>query len=252
MNIEIMTAGFNQPELLHTMLESARKTTSHELRFRVFLHSLHEGVVRVCEEQAKRSDVIYHPYGTNRGLARSWNDGFLDGYAGGADVVMAVNDDIQFSLGDIDKIAEAAVAHRECFVIFCEEARGLHPVHWSCFVLNPIALERVGCFDENFFPATHEDEDYTLRARGLPATTARGTMVHHVGAASRNSLEIKAAQDEAERQNRAYFVRKWRVVWGGSEGDWFKTPFNDPQFDFRIDSAVRHAPYPGYNRPEVQ
>ncbi|MFX6027917.1 hypothetical protein ABTE84_21450, partial [Acinetobacter baumannii] len=54
---------------------------------------------------------------------------------------------------------------------------------YACFAINPIALETLGCFDENFFPAYCEDQDYARRAAlaGLSEENCADTQIVHMG-----------------------------------------------------------------------
>jgi hypothetical protein len=253
MRVDIVVVAVNQPELLGLLFKTA-ESESFNLRFRVFLHSRSRAVRDVCHEA--QHDIRLYNYGTNRGVARSWNEGILDSYHENAAVVLVPNDDIWFSPGDIDKIAFSALNRRENYVIFCAGLnlrRGVRvPSHnWSCFALNPVALEKLGCFDENFFPVGGEDYDYVVRARrlGLEPYRVEDTSVFHAVVATRHSDELRAELERAMELNKAYFQRKWAVRWGGERTrKFFETPFDDPRFDMYIDPKVRHAPYSGYNR----
>ena len=156
MNIALVTTAYNLPMSTQRLIDSAR-LTKYDLEIHLFLHSRHDGTVQMCELLAKSSDVVYYPYGTNRGLSKSWNEGILNGYGNGADIVVVVNDDLYFSDGDLDKIAEKAIAYREGYIISCAGQNDAHGKRipsqgYSCFAFNPIALETLGMFDENIFP----------------------------------------------------------------------------------------------------
>jgi GT2 family glycosyltransferase len=256
MRVDIVVVATNQPELLQHLFETARAPWS-QLRFRVHVHSRDEDVLRVCRSQMNSLNMNLYSHGSNRGLARSWNDGILSSFAAGADVVLVLNDDVWFSIGDIDKIARAAVERREHYVLFCEGLnvhRGTRVAHhFSCFAINPIALKRLGCFDENFFPVGLEDVDYVLRARnlGMEPYTVTTTDVFHAVAATRRGSELRARLEAAQRESHEYFRRKWGAEWGGNRR-LREHPFNNPQFGMRIAPEVRHLPYPGHNRKELE
>lgn len=255
--VAIVVVALIQPETLDRLFTTARRTT-HDLEFHLFLHSDHESTKAVCEAQQKHGDVVYYPDGTNRGLARGWNDGILAGYERGADVVVVANDDIWFSEGDLDKIVGAAMARRGCYVLMCSgydhrQKRQLKSLHWAIFALNLISLEwGAGCFDENFFPAGFEDCDYVARSNyfGLPSFNVETVSVQHGGGATRLSSSMRAEWQESMIPQRQYWLKKWGAYWGdvANQDKRFRHPFNNTEFGFHISPEDRHAPYPGYNR----
>src|SRR5205085_1350846 len=71
--------------------------------------------------------------------------------------------------GDLDGVAAKAMRCRERYIVSCagphQRLGRFLPSHgYSFFAVNPIAIETIGCFDENFFPAYCEDQDYARRA----------------------------------------------------------------------------------------
>jgi GT2 family glycosyltransferase len=257
--IAIVTIAYAVPEALPSFLRSAR-STRHDIQFHLFLHSQVPEVMATCETASREYPITYYPYGVNRGLSTSWNEGILNGYGAGADLVIVSNDDIMFGEGDVDAFAEDAARHPEQYVVWCSgfNVRENVPMEshgFSCFAINPIALERLGCFDENIRPIYFEDIDYMRRAQmlGVPEGLCRETRVRHAGSATtRVSDEIREQLSASWQGNEAYFRRKW-----GLEGDFarwreesrFAHPFNNPAFDCYIAPERRHAPYgSGYDR----
>jgi GT2 family glycosyltransferase len=255
MHIGLVTIAYNATETLAQLLRSAR-TTRHELRIHLFLHSQHGPTVLLCEDAARSRDVQYYAYGVNRGVSASWNEGILDAYRAGADVVVIANDDVYFSDGDLARLAEKAVRCRERYIVTCA---GYHlrlkralPSHgYAVFAINPVALDAVGCFDENIFPAYCEDQDYARRARlsGLAEENCGETLVHHAGSGAIFADRVLLHQNGiTHRQNLEYYWRKW----GGDSGrERFERPFANAAFGQHIAPHHRHAPYgPGYDRTD--
>jgi GT2 family glycosyltransferase len=247
LNVGLVTIAFNSGDAAGRMLERAR-SSAHSVRLHLFLHSSHGHTQAECERLAGSDDVVYYPYGLNRGVSTSWNEGILAAYAEGADVVIVVNDDIEFSEGDIDRLARTARDHAECYIVSCAGYHGRLqarlPSHgYSCFAINPVALEALGCFDENFFPAYCEDQDYAYRARlaGLHEENCPGTAVlHHGSSTIYADAELYRQNALTQRRNIAYYGRKW----GGPAGaETFTRPFDRPEFGPRIAPDRRHAPY---------
>lgn len=252
MKVGIVTIAYNTGELLEKLFKSAM-LTEQDVSFYLFLHSEHRETVEYCDKNWQEYAARYYPHCTNRGVALSWNDGSLAAFDDGNDVVIICNDDIEFSPGDIDKIAKKAMACRKNYLISCA---GFHVVNdewrtthgYSCFALNPIAIERVGCFDENFFPAYLEDIDHHRRATmlGLVEENCSDTAVTHIGSrtiASDYLLSIKNMH--TQQRNMRYMEQKWDVI---SHIGGYMCPFNNVKFDLKIRIEDRHAPYPGYNR----
>ncbi len=255
MHIGLVTIAYNATETLAGLLRSAR-TTRHDVRIHLFLHSRYGPTVTVCEEAARSRDVRYYPYGVNRGVSASWNDGALDAYGAGADAVVIANDDVYFSDGDLDRVAEKAVRCRERYIVTCAgyhlRLKRVLPSHgFAVFAINPVALEAIGCFDENIFPAYCEDQDYARRAHlvGLTEENCAETSVYHAGSGAIFSDFVLLQQNgTTHTQNLEYYRRKWGGD-GGSER--FERPFANAGFDQYIAPHRRHAPYgPGYDRTD--
>lgn len=251
MKIGIIVYAFMLAEPLDKLLHVLLRYSSAQIY--LFRHSQYAPVVHICEEYCCINNRIhYFPYGENRGLALSVNDGLIQGYGDGCDVMLTCNDDVLPAPGDIEKIARAACANRDQYKV---EGMGIEmrtgqrgPLDWALAAINPIALETIGYFDENFFPAYYDDTDYALRARraGLQSLVVPDTQLQHAGSGSLERVDQNTHDDQFER-NQAYYIRKW----GGEKGhELFEFPFNNRAFGLRIAEHNRHTPYPGYDRVE--
>jgi GT2 family glycosyltransferase len=219
----------------------------------LFRHSTVPAVVDACERVAESPDVEYFPYGVNRGLAKSWNEGMVRAFDW-ADVVLFANDDIRFGDGDVDRLVASTAAHPEHYIVTCagvELARRERApsLGYACFAMNRVAFDELGCLDQNLFPIYCEDEDYSRRARlaGLREENCPGTDVRHFGSAAIRVHPALMAQNQVTHAaNFAYYHRKW----GGPAGrERFAHPFDDPALGPRIAPEHRHAPYgPGRDR----
>jgi GT2 family glycosyltransferase len=216
----------------------------------LFLHSQIPEVRAVCERMAAYQGVHYYDYGENRGLARSWNDGLYDGYNQGMDVMLIANDDALPQHDDATRIGRVAVRNRDLYMV---SGRGVDlremksgDMLFALAAVNPIALGKIGYFDENLFPIYYEDCDYYRRAQlaGLERHCLSTTYIQHAGS---KSLDLIAApvHEDRYRRNQAYYFRKW----GGEKGhEVFATPFNQSALGLKIEADQRHHPYPGYDR----
>jgi GT2 family glycosyltransferase len=105
-------------------------------------------------------------------------------------------------------------------------AESEHP-DFSAFMISKETYETIGQFDDGFFPAYFEDNDYHYRINlaGMKAITYPMAIYYHYG--SRTQTEAKQGVPVVSNTlfeiNRERYVRKW----GGLPGqEKFKTPFN--------------------------
>jgi GT2 family glycosyltransferase len=253
--VDLVTLAYNSGPAVWQLIDSARSVHGHRIGVRLFLHSNHAPTVASCEQIAHASDVTYYAYRYNRGVSRSWNDGILEAYADGADVVIVANDDIRFSDGDLDRVVEKAAQCTDRYIVTCAGPHGRYgrvlPSHgYACFAINRIALARIGCFDENFFPAYCEDQDYARRAglAGLAEENCSDTAVYHDGSSTIKHDPLLARQNaRSQMLNMLYYSRKW----GGEPGtERYERPFGDRSFGIRIGPDQRHAPYGAHDRTD--
>lgn len=126
------------------------------------------------------------------------------------------NADVVFGPGDLARLASVMSGPRWV---------GIND--WRAFGLTFEAVERVGLWDENFWPAYLEDCDYEYRCTlaGVEwgfiegSTTHEGSVTIKEGRyAQRNSVSYPS--------NVAYYARKW----GGGHrgGETYQAPFNEP------------------------
>lgn len=255
MKIALVTIAYSSTACIDSVAD-AFVSSSHELTCELFLHSAQAGLADACGRFAQLPGVALHPHAINRGVSKSWNEGIFAAQARGADVIVVVNDDIAFASGDLEKIAAKASAHRDRYIISCAGThlgfqRRLPSMGYSCFAINPCALERLGAFDENIFPAYCEDQDYAYRAKlaGMEEENCGDTQLTHAGSASLRSDPALFRQNLlTQSKNILYYVRKW----GGPAGrESFRVPFNNPRFTLHIPVQQCAAPYgPAYDRSD--
>ncbi len=254
MNVAIVVVAYNLPN--STRWFETGQSRRHDVRFHVFLHSKRALATVACERLADSTDVVLYPYGENRGVARSVNEGILDAYSDNADVVIFANEDVEFSMGDVDRLAEAAAAQPERYVVSCTGVhRGLNrrlpSLGYACIAINPVAIDVLGCLDENFFPLYCEDDDYCYRAElaGLSEGNCPETSVLHLGSACINTdLALREQNYLTHGRNLEYYRRKWG---GAGHDEQFTRPFDDARFDWKIAPDARHAPYgPEFDRSD--
>jgi GT2 family glycosyltransferase len=165
--------------------------------------------------------------GHNLGVSASWNAIIKSTPL--APYWLILNSDIELGANDLAKI--------KAFVEPRLDTHGLLLCHgFSAFVITPLALERVGFFDENIYPAYLEDCDYHYRAKlagikdeSIPdLDLIHGEMVDGKMEGSRaiNSNPIYSRENGRTHQGNFEY---YRAKWGGINGEEIYThPFNDP------------------------
>lgn len=256
MNITMVNVAYGLPQANFRLMTSFYGPSKHQLSAKLFLHSNSPEVMTMAKEAQGKWGVQVLYYCFNRGLSRSWNEGILAAFEEGADLVYVVNDDIEFSPGDVDKLADhCSTLDNDCAVVgtwgrdLRSNQEGGHG--YSCFAILPQAIERVGCFDQNIFPIYFEDVDYSYRVAraGMHESFCPGTMVLHAGSAAiRTDPRLSEQNNLTFACNKEYYLRKWG---GEPHQERFVYPFNNPAFSFYISPDKRHEPYgPGYDRTD--
>lgn len=250
MKIGFVTIAYNGAQYTQRLLDSAI-SERHELDRHLFLHSERfADVVEVCDTFATQNpDVHYYRYGVNRGLCKSWNDGILNAFERGCDTVIVANHDIKFGRGDVDGLAECALKNAHAYAV---TMGGWHhrfqriedTFAFSVFAINKVAIDVLGCFDENFFPIYFEDSDYHRRAHlaGLTLAHYQSVASEHGGSESIHSDTLLMQQHNVTFPLcHQYYLAKW----GGEPptDERFIYPWGNAEIPLRIDPADRHAPY---------
>jgi len=109
MNIHLCIFGYGLPDDLLASFDSANQD---DTTFHLFLHSRNTAVIEICELIAKYPNVVYYPYGENRGCARSINEAVIAAQNDNADAFLIWADDLAARPGDIRKIADTCADRR--------------------------------------------------------------------------------------------------------------------------------------------
>jgi GT2 family glycosyltransferase len=274
--IGVVVISYNaDPEPLFASILSSK----HDVRSYVFLHGQDAGLKAKLEAITAAVDSRYFPYGTNRGVSRSWNEGLRASFDDGNEATLLVNDDIFFYGGGFDAFADfilseaRRVPHFGTISAFGLDTGTAGPLgagkfhqrpHWqgaACMAVGPGAIEAVGYFDQNFWPAYFEDADYfrRLELSGIPTLwDERILLEHNRSQTVRADFLLKRLHDERTRRNERYYLRKWGGLrgWGGPDApsglELFKRPFDDPNIGCAIPFVAIEAPYgPKYDRSDL-
>lgn len=149
---------------------------------------------------------VFNPQ-TNIGVAGSWN-WFLRNTPPNDDKYWLIaNDDVTLQANTMNVIYNSAPSNPMML-----DGEGT----WSFFSLHYDTVEKVGYFDENFFPAYFEDNDYDHRMglENLSPTYNPEFKYDHEGSATLKAMdpERKKKHHIEFRTNRAYFNKKWGFI----------------------------------------
>lgn len=160
--------------------------------------------------QPKREGVeVIRPH-RNLGVAASWN--VLLRLSEPKPLIIA-NDDLQPGQDTLEKLLRA-------------EAPCAHIGFLSCFKLAHWVPALIGYFDETFYPAYYEDNDYARRMRLLGLELVGiDTHCQHGGSSTLHSLtgSQKSRVEAQIEASRLYYLRKWG---GPPDHEVFTTAFN--------------------------
>jgi len=94
-----------------------------------------------------------------------------------------------------------------------------HP-DMSCFLIHRSVTDKIGWFDENYWPAFCEDLDIHIRMHnaGIDAMCIDVPFLHHGSATVKNAdLAERSVITRGADRNRQYFFQKWGVRVGSAE-----------------------------------
>lgn len=222
MTVAIIVPSLVRADRLEKCLESICEHVP-QAHVRVFNNWTHSGVAKVCAHFEAASNGSHkftiHSHPENLGCAGSWNLGLKKFFEEGHDWVVVMNDDVRVRKGAIESL-------KECLDSGADLAWSSESM--ACFGIKKSTLDAVGWFDENFWPAYHEDEDFAHRMRlaGLKPSGAAGAVVDHDRSSSLNYSDLMWFKHrmKTDHQNLLYYGRKWGGV---PNFEKFTRPFND-------------------------
>lgn len=151
----------------------------------------------------------------NIGVAASWNRLCTTIFNLGYENAAILNDDIMLGFGQAH-LQQLLIANPGKFITTI--------VDWCVFIMPKTVYEKVGPFDENFFPAYYEDKDYERRLKLSNSSIIRSPALSPMVYRSSSTAEKDSSVHVAAHKNKAYFLKKWGGPPGGEK---FITPFNE-------------------------
>ncbi|KAJ9466881.1 hypothetical protein DIPPA_01984 [Diplonema papillatum] len=214
-------------------------------------------IVAVFENAAARfgpEQFTFRHTAMHAGVAAGWNEVLRHGFNQlRKDFVVVGSPHLHPKPGYFAQyLAFAQEEARNCGVISFEE--------WALFGVTRSAYEKLGYFDENFWPAGGEDIEMTVRAQAsdVAVCTAPDMQFHNLGAA--NSKTGGGLQKQVTRHDngKAYLFEKWGVdihkqaipITGH-----FRHPFNDarvPTYAWLYDKGYRQCVQEGGGRMDQE
>lgn len=150
---------------------------------------------------------VYVP-GENLGVAPSWNLALELGYP----YTVIAGDDCRMEANTIEALVKAAQQRPEFGLYSPVVAEGKRHSEWSCFLQTKALTDRIGLYDEVFFPGYFEDDDYRRRmslAGTVPAKVLE-SVVHHIGGATSEQFSWSVRFEENQK--------RYAAKWGGIPG----------------------------------
>lgn len=169
----------------------------------------------------KFNSVYIWPQTYNLGVARAWN---LFHTTLPDDYILIANDDIQVEPHTIERIITTAEQNPDK-ILFSGDGHSGNA--FSLFLLTKRGFNTIGAFDERFYPAYFEDNDYVRRMllKGYSIVSVAGATYFHVVSSTlkKYTSQEMDAHHNAFRSNMAYYLQKWG---GMPTEEQYETAFN--------------------------
>jgi len=150
----------------------------------------------------------------NVGVAAAWNQICENLFSNGFTHVVILNDDIY--LGKTENELIKLVERKPESLIRAS-------IDWCAFIIPKKIYEKVGKFDECFYPAYYEDKSYEYRMKLCGAHMYKTPQLIPKRYRSSASLEKDPSILEYSKKNKKLYIE----MWGGEpEREKYKTPYN--------------------------
>lgn len=201
----------NRADLLIPSLESYIKDFDT-----IKIHILDNGNQKTIEDwvSTNQTNITLYTQTTNLGVAKSWNT-LLDAIFKEHDYAMILNDDIY--LGYDKKYIQNLLDKNLTQKLIT------NPIDWCVFLMPKSTYEENGKFDEQFYPAYCEDNDYVyrLKLKGYKVYKTH-EIIPKVHRASM-TLEKDYSLQTAFHDNKERYIKKWGAA---PDFEIFKNPYN--------------------------
>jgi GT2 family glycosyltransferase len=160
-------------------------------------------------------------FSKNRGVAAAWNLGLKSAFADGFERALVMNNDIVLASDTVPALerghelyggivsAHTVAAMSAMYLIQRQRTYGL-PIDYACFMLDAATFKEVGPFDEAFYPAYFEDQDFDCRAEsmGIPRGYLGDAVAVHFVSQTIGGGHVPQHAEYFEK-NRQLFLARW-------------------------------------------
>lgn len=188
-----------------SLLERLAASVDYPIKYKVAFCNGPEGALNEFAERHPDWVVKDSPVG-NRGVAGAWND--CAKWFSSEPAWLIINEDAHFLPGYLEQICKCADANLDAPIIHLNDSNAYYAFVWTL-----AGREKFGEFDENFWPAYHEDCDMRVRHRLMGVTTypyaLQGLPPLPHGKPKTGGINYSALIQGAGLINRTYWIRKW-------------------------------------------
>jgi hypothetical protein len=140
-----------------------------------------------------------------------------------------VNHDVSFSPGLLEELVDKS-QNQNVGILKGKEFQ------WDLFLIKDFVIQQCGLFDENFYPAYAEDNDYQIRALNLNiefdhlnCSYLHGDINYETSGSQtwRFDLSLKEKLNKSYNMNLNYMTEKWGYDWRECTFNPFKNPFDN-------------------------
>ena len=197
---------------------------------------------------------FYIRFDRNLGVAAAWNTGIRAAMSHQIDYYLITNNDVvfrddtlinlftQYLTDDVDLLSAYNI-HDQYPLELLDSLKPVNRigrfVDFSCFILARHVIDKIGWFDENFYPAYFEDCDYQARLwlADLHSYSTKMALYYHYGSVTQKSIPGRICQSAEYQANQKRFIAKWGHLpvpnADQAHKHYFKHPFNIPQYSLK-------------------
>jgi len=242
--LAIIIPYIDSPEYTRGVLDSLK--TKEQYHLIMIDNASGKDCDKLNGELKRRENTTLIRNDQNVGCASAWNQGMAMALKEkSVDKVAVLNNDIILNRECIDRLIKkqeelrypvitATDMAKECAAP--EDVIKMPILSWqfvvdepefSCFLISREGYGLIGEFDERFYPAYFEDNDYHYRAKLLKkrlVKTSTALYYHYGSRTIKGNVAIKETVNAYYEQNREYYKEKW----GGEPGEEkYKIPFDE-------------------------
>lgn len=248
-------------------IESVLKSVI-DVPFRIFIidNNSNDGTADKATQDFP-NDVFVHRNDSNTGCAAGWNKGLDLASTMGFTHYLILNSDILISpiamqnmydrleqgdkllVAGLDISGECAIpeATLDATAGVCRKdySEAPHP-HFSCFMISIDTLNKVGWFNEVFYPAYFEDNDYHHRIKIIGgnegAITITTAPFYHFGSKTQNEglgIGNPVVRGDVFKQNEARFIQLWGSI--PTKAEW-QHPWNKQELSAYLNKDQTFEP----------